>query len=85
VAKKNKKSKVVKIGVVDTMFARYNMGAAAIAELSTADKSGLLLERGVGTQIITTSLSVIKLISLVALYLPEFIANSILELLISSK
>jgi len=34
VAKKNKKSKVVKIGVVDTMFARYNMGGAAIAELS---------------------------------------------------
>jgi riboflavin synthase len=29
-----KKSKKVKIGVVDTMFARYNMGAAARAELA---------------------------------------------------
>jgi riboflavin synthase len=29
-----KKSKKVKIGVVDTMFARYNMGAAALAELA---------------------------------------------------
>lgn len=35
VSKKGKKSKsVVKIGVVDTMFARYDMGAAARAELS---------------------------------------------------
>jgi riboflavin synthase len=35
VAKKKKKSKsLVRIGVVDTMFARYDMGAAARAELS---------------------------------------------------
>ena len=33
-AKKDKSPKVVKIGVVDTMFARYNMGAAALAELA---------------------------------------------------
>lgn len=33
-AKKNKSPKSVKIGVVDTMFARYNMGAAARAELA---------------------------------------------------
>jgi riboflavin synthase len=32
--KKEKSTKVVKIGVVDTMFARYNMGAAALAELA---------------------------------------------------
>jgi len=32
--KKKKSTKVVKIGVVDTMFARYNMGAAALAELA---------------------------------------------------
>ncbi len=31
--KKEKSTKVVKIGVVDTMFARYNMGGAALAEL----------------------------------------------------
>lgn len=33
-AKNSKKTKRVKIGVVDTMFARYNMGAAALAELA---------------------------------------------------
>lgn len=33
-AKNSKKAKKVKIGVVDTMFARYNMGAAALAELA---------------------------------------------------
>ncbi|MCX6509074.1 MAG: riboflavin synthase [Actinobacteria bacterium] len=33
-AKKDKSPKVVKIGVVDTMFARYNMGGAALAELA---------------------------------------------------
>ena len=33
-AKNEKTHKVVKIGVVDTMFARYDMGAAARAELS---------------------------------------------------
>jgi riboflavin synthase len=32
--KRTKQSKKVKIGVVDTMFARYNMGAAARAELA---------------------------------------------------
>jgi riboflavin synthase len=34
-AKKKKSPKKVRIGVVDTMFARYNMGAAARAELAT--------------------------------------------------
>ena len=33
-AKKSKSPKKLKIGVVDTMFARYNMGAAARAELA---------------------------------------------------
>jgi len=33
-SKKEKSTKVVKIGVVDTMFARYNMGGAALAELA---------------------------------------------------
>ncbi len=33
-AKKSKSPKKVKIGVVDTMFARYDMGAAAVAELA---------------------------------------------------
>lgn len=33
-AKNSKQPKKVKIGVVDTMFARYNMGAAALAELA---------------------------------------------------
>lgn len=32
--KKAKSTKVVRIGVVDTMFARYNMGQAALAELA---------------------------------------------------
>ena len=54
VAKKKKRSKpLVKIGVVDTMFARYDMGAAARAELAecpgfsqkfeviSADRAGL--------------------------------------------
>jgi riboflavin synthase len=34
VAKKSKGTKKLKIGVVDTMFARYDMGGAAVAELS---------------------------------------------------
>jgi riboflavin synthase len=34
VAKKSKETKKLKIGVVDTMFARYDMGSAAVAELS---------------------------------------------------
>ena len=38
-AKKNKSPKSVKIGVVDTMFARYNMGAAARAELARSRSS----------------------------------------------
>ena len=33
-AKKSKGTKKLKIGVVDTMFARYDMGGAAVAELS---------------------------------------------------
>jgi riboflavin synthase len=32
-AKKKSKSKMKRIGVVDTMFARYDMGAAALSEL----------------------------------------------------
>lgn len=32
-AKKSSKSKMKRIGVVDTMFARFDMGAAALAEL----------------------------------------------------
>lgn len=33
VAKKTKSTKKVRIGIVDTMFARYDMGGAAVAEL----------------------------------------------------
>lgn len=33
-AKKSKSRKMIRIGVVDTMFARYDMGAAARAELA---------------------------------------------------
>jgi len=47
--KKKKKDKntskgVVKIGVVDTMFARYDMGAAARAELATCPGYGVTFE-----------------------------------------
>jgi len=40
VAKKVKSPKKVKIGVVDTMFARYDMGAAARAELELCEGYG---------------------------------------------
>ena len=38
--KSKKKDKVVRIGVVDTMFARYNMGEAARAELAECPGHG---------------------------------------------
>jgi riboflavin synthase len=40
VAKKNKSAKKIRIGVVDTMFARYDMGAAARAELEACSGYG---------------------------------------------
>ncbi|MEI7653995.1 MAG: riboflavin synthase [Actinomycetota bacterium] len=39
-AKKKASSRPVKIGVVDTMFARFDMGAAALAELATCPGHG---------------------------------------------
>lgn len=39
-AKKTKSPKKIKIGVVDTMFARYDMGAAARAELAECSGYG---------------------------------------------
>ncbi len=39
-SKKTNRDKVVKIGVVDTMFARYNMGAAALDELANCPGYG---------------------------------------------
>ncbi len=39
-SKKTNRDKVVKIGVVDTMFARYNMGAAALDELANCPGHG---------------------------------------------
>lgn len=38
--KKNKSAKPVRIGVVDTMFARYDMGGAALAELGECPGHG---------------------------------------------
>lgn len=43
-SKKKKSRAKVKIGVVDTMFARYNMGAAARAELSECPGYGKKFE-----------------------------------------
>jgi riboflavin synthase len=40
VAKKSKGTKKVRIGVVDTMFARYDMGSAARAELEACSGYG---------------------------------------------
>jgi len=44
VGKKKQSSRPVRIGVVDTMFARYDMGGAAIAELSECPGFGETFE-----------------------------------------